>query len=116
MAASYGRPPGAWAAVSARVPGEAIRTAHNRPAARWRRLAQRACRPVARRGAQTDPRAPRDAVDRGATRRTGGTVQICLRGAVHQARRPGARAVPDLLADAARTPARAHQQSPPRPD
>lgn len=94
MAADCCRPPGAWAAVSARVPGEAIRAAHNRPAARWRRLAQRACRPAARRGAQIDPRAPRDAVDSGATRRTGGTVRICLRGAVHQARRPGVPAVP----------------------
>jgi hypothetical protein len=116
MAANYCRPPGGWAAVSARVPGEAIRAAHNRPAARWRRLAQRACRPAARRGAQTDPRAPRDAVDHGATRRTGGTVQICLRGAVHQARRPGAPAVPDLLADAARTAAAASQQRRHRPD
>jgi hypothetical protein len=90
MAATCCRPPGAWAVVSARVPGEAIRAARNRPAARRRRLARRGCRPAARRGAQTDPRAPRDAVDRGATGRTGGTARICLRGAVYQARRPGA--------------------------
>jgi hypothetical protein len=90
------------------VDGRRPRGSSGRAAGRQRRRPQRRLPPASAGRPVAPLRA--DAVDRGATGRAGGTVRICLRGAVHQARRPGARAVPDLLAGAARAAAAASRQ------